>query len=211
MNAGDVLRRVRSWAGDNGGTFISPTDVFDLINDAQMELAIEVKYSVSSSSIVFDSSGPSKPLPVGFLTAISAKIGDNYLKPISRNHIISSNAQETGEPHYYYIEGDSLIVYPTPSMEFTVQLKYISQPDVVAAEVDSLSFSPVFHPLIVRMVFALLKEKDEDFEAAQAIKNEVFSKAASLVALTQSAQEETYPVVRETDSQIYGVGVYYDV
>jgi hypothetical protein len=197
MLASDVLRRVRAWMGDEAGTFVDSGDVIDLINDAAIELNMEFKLLTGSTPLATVAGTAVNNLPADFMAPIRFSMGVHgntlWLDQISKKSYIeqyqadADTALRRGSPRYFWIEGLEYGVFPTPDGVYNGTLYYVKTPTAITLEADTLPFPSWIHPKIARMVMAIMKERDEDFEAAQAIRNQLFSDIANMRHLIQTS------------------------
>lgn len=211
MNVNDVVRRVRTFVGDSGGNLVSLNEAIDLINDAQIEINQRTKQIVGA--FIFNTAVGDYTIdpPADSISVRRVYLNGGYLTHIPHNQLVSilpsvgDPSQNRGTPSHYSVEGRLVYLYPTPDAIYAGQLEYVQIPPAVDDGTDNLSLPAYLQPLVARMLLAYYKERDEDFEAAQLIKQEVFQQAASLVAQALDNQEESYPVVRDTDYEAYGI------
>lgn len=186
MLVSDVLRRVRAQVGDEAGTFVDTDDVIDQINDAAIELNMEFEFLTASTPVVTAAGTASYNLPVDFLAPkrMSFGIGTalQWLEQASRNEIEAEypawadTTSNRGTPTRYWVEGLTYGFQPTPDGVYGGTLFYVQTPVLIAAVGDTCPLPAWVHPLYARMSAAMMKERDEDNEAAQIIRQEVYTK-----------------------------------
>lgn len=209
MLVSDVVRRVRSLMGDEAGTIVDNDDMFDLINDAQLEINLETKSLLATAPVINTVAGTNLyALPADFLQVVNfsfvAAGNTSFLEPISRAWLDKkdpywANTLTRGIPRYFFTDGLDLGLYPTPDAVYAGTLRYVKMPTVVTAVGDALTLPAWLQPLVARMCFAIMKERDEDFEAAQLIKNEVFMKVNYLKSKVNDAAFSTYQTIQDSE------------
>lgn len=208
MTGTEVARRVKSRVGDAGGTFVTDTDVLDLINDAQLLINREAKVVTAHTAATNTVANQSTyTLPTDFLSARSLFFnGEKYItfvpaQEFRKNYPPVGNI--AGTPEFFSIEGYELVFYPTPDKIYSYDLHYVKIPAAVAAIGSSLTLPTFLHTHVVDFVYALMKERDEDYEASMLIRTSAMADLAMSVSLATSGSEESYPVVRDVSDYFY--------
>lgn len=91
--------------------------------------------------------------------------------------------EETGEPEYFYIEGDYIYIYPTPDNTYTINVKYLALPHAynsddeliyeMSEEGDYLDIPEKYEKLFknciisLAMIYAIADESDENHSGYQ--------------------------------------------
>lgn len=202
MTVNEVLRRVQNMVGDEAGSFVKVGQIIDLINDACIDLNIETKVVYTTDDFSTAAGVATYALPSTFISIKRVSIPNfGLLRPVSRNAVnMYDPVGSSGHPGWYSVEGPQLILYPTPDAVYTVEHEFVCTPSTVTAGGDTVPLPTYLHPLVAKLCYAALKERDEDYEAANSIKAAALAEAAQRTATANNAQEESYPVIRDVDS-----------
>lgn len=208
MIVSDVLRRVQTAIGDSTGALVTTTNILDYVNDAQLAINAEAEVVRGGVGINTVAGTMAYALPADFLAPYSLEmdysLATRYMLPyLSRNEVYSrypalNQTSERGAPVGYFIDGGFVNFFPIPIVAGSASFTYVKIPTAVTAVGNSLELPASLHPLVVRMVVALVKEVDEDYEAAQMIKSEIFTE----LGLTKSRFQQTdnsYAIIRDDD------------
>lgn len=211
MDAAGVIRRVRTMVGDSGGSFVENTEAIDLINDAQLQINLEAKIIEATHAFSTVAGTFSYAVPATFMSAKRLLLADiGYVKQVSRNELVRNYRALTistsgrGTPTAFSIDGMNIKLYPTPDRVISCTLEHIRTPIEITGTSDVLTLPTFLHPYVPRMVYALYKERDEDYEASVAVKTALLSEVSIAVAMALDANEETYPSVQDDDPMFYG-------
>ena len=172
VQAQEITRRVQSIMGDEAGTFIQTSDVYDWINDAQAEIAKLTECMVTNQSISTIANIETYALNDMFLKIIRVTYNGTLMNPVNRNYIdlIDPNRVNTGSPTLYYMEGISLVVWPRPTSVLVngLAINYIYVPALVAfTPTTTLSIPDLFREDVVRYCHIKARMKDESPEYVQ--------------------------------------------
>lgn len=203
MNVTDVVRRVRTLVGDSGGSFVQEPQLIDLINDAITDINLETKVLYSTQVIPTVDGTASYALAADFVVAKRVFMtGFGHLLHVPRNQIVYLNPSVgiptvKGIPEYYSIEGPNILLYPTPNSVQSINVEYVRDPADLTAGGNAIPLPTYLHTNVVQYCYGLMKERDEDFEAAMSIKANALADAAMKVDAAQNSSQESYPVVRD--------------
>lgn len=208
MLVSDILRRVQKSVGDSSGAIVDSATIYDLINDAQLAINAEAEILRAIVGINTVAGTRSYAVPVDFISCYSMELNPStttavMLPYVSRGDIYSKfpefkRTADRGTPVGYFFDGGLINFFPVPDVAGTAQLDYVRIPTAVNAVGQTPELPAYIHPLIVRMCVALIKETDEDYEASQLIKNEVFTELGLLKSRTQQT-DNAYAVIRDDD------------
>jgi hypothetical protein len=141
-----------------------------------------------STTIITDEGKADYDLPIGLIQrkTISGtqKYGVKYngkFLPYIQDYEEADD--RTGEPEYFYIDGDKLYIYPTPDDAYTVTLNYLSltyalnedEEDVYSftSDTDTLNVPEQYEQLFsnclisLAMLYAIADETDENYSGYQ--------------------------------------------
>ena len=171
---------------DASGNFVSATEVYNYLWLAECELNRKIKCNeqIDSSSIVtsIGQQTYTLPAPITFLTRV---IWWNYrmklidFRGIEAMDVYSGN-QSTGNPWYYFLYGNTIGLYPTPTQIQQVFLYYIADPVYLAPSSFSFSTPFQFHAYYIDYALWRVFAKDQDIGRAnfyKALWNEDLAKA----------------------------------
>ncbi len=109
---------------------LSEAAIYRRLRVREMETAVDLTISTQATA-----------LPSGFIGARRLYLSTNpiyMLEPVSVEYIYSRWASETGQPAHYAIEGDNLIVGPTPDQTYTGKLLYWKRLAALSSAVNNL-------------------------------------------------------------------------
>jgi hypothetical protein len=183
----------------------------DYVNDAQLAINAEAEIlRATVSGAIVAGTANLVPAIADFLSAVALRIDTatdakslDYISEaeLDARYPYRNGPNNLGTPVGYYVQGGTnptLVLHPTPSVASTYTLTYNKIPAQVAVVGDVPELPLAIHPLIVRMIVALIKETDEDYEASQVIKSEVFAELATLRSKLNSPPN-SYAVIRDDD------------
>ena len=106
----------------------------------------------------------------------------------------------TGSPKWYYIWGEKLYLYPTPTESGTGNLDiwYKRYPAVLVSDEQIPEIPDHLHYTMVRFALMRAKEKDEEFQDAAQIESGVQQELGEHAHEESTREEETYPGVTPT-------------
>jgi hypothetical protein len=206
LNVNNVLSRVQSNLGDNSGVMAVLAEVIDLVNDAVLEVVQEIESPIATTSINVVAGTFEYALPADFVLCKRVTYNGHRLiaSSIEELDAINPDAFNTAlnirdDPEAFFIENMMIGVYPIPVSSLTggLTVRYVQKPADVTAGTDAVPLPVSMHPVVVRLVEAMYKERDEDYEAAAQVRGDALAKLNKIQHNTMHATTDQYPVIRE--------------
>jgi hypothetical protein len=151
-----------------GSSFYSSAEIYDLIYQAELEIARETKMlegrTVISGGTV--ASTQSYAYPTGVLEIKRVEVDGVKLKKIDLREddqltLLNSNSTEEGNPLYYYDWASTIYLRPIPDTSTQeVKIYFYKEPAVITTPTQVLEVPALFHMSIVDRVVAEMALKD---------------------------------------------------
>jgi hypothetical protein len=151
-----------------GSSFYSSAEIWDLIYQAELEIARETKMlegrTVVSGGTVAGTQ--SYAYPTGVLEIKRIEVDGVKLKKIDmreddRITLLNANSTEQGEPLYYFDWGSTIYFRPIPdTSSVEIKIYYYKEPARVTDAAQVLEIPALFHMSIVDRVVAEMALKD---------------------------------------------------
>jgi len=157
-----------------GSTFFAQAEIWDLIYQAELEIARETKMLegrtvISGGSVA---STQSYAYPTGVLELKRVEYAGVKLKRIDFREddaitVLNSNTTETGTPVYYYDWDKTIYFRPIPDTSADqIRLYYYKEPIIITSASQTLEIPALFHMSIVDYVTAEMAAKDGNSKAS---------------------------------------------
>jgi hypothetical protein len=215
MNAADLRRRIQNIMGDDSGIFFETVDLYDLCNDAQMDIVRKTEILRTSAQISMIAAQPEYPLPVDFIVEKRVTYQGIRMKKTTIEEIddwmdAKDDPSTAGNASFYYIVGNKIGFYPTPvgAVANAVRVTYVKAPVLLAADVDIPEIPVHMHEDIIRYVLGRAREQSEQFDVAQAIMGDYDKRLGLSKDQAQSQAAASYPVIRDYDSNDMDTSVW---
>lgn len=171
MTPDEICTKARQRYNAVGDTFFASDELYDLIWQAEQEMAITAKclQNVQSTSTVADQHEYAKPT-----NAISIKrvtyngqslIPINFMEDDAVTGFSAATTQ-TGTPTYYYEWESSLFLRPTPNAVATLKVWFYARPQEVTAS-TTLELAEEYHMMIVDYLLQHMFGKDGKDQMSQ--------------------------------------------
>lgn len=169
MTPSELEQKARERYNSVGDTFYSESEIMGLIYAGCEELAtetlcIERIYTTTTVASTQEYAFPTNTISIKRVTYNGKK-----LTPISMREsdtlFLNSGSTAIGEPMYYAIWNQTIILYPTPDAAETLKIYSVNEP----SEVDTTSTLevPVWtHTRLINYLVRCMAEKDQNFQAA---------------------------------------------
>jgi len=202
----DVHTRVTRQFGDEANAQITSADTIRWINDCQREICTQNDVNQVTALAATTTNQRDYTLPAGIaklrrvmyqgisLRMISIEEADELL---SSHDLSIAGGYPTGIPTHAWIWGNTLSLYPAPSVGGASDLKlyYTGFVADVAATTDALTVPPQYHNRVVEYCIAQAFELDENYQLAQ-IKLGQFNSGMQKQQGNDTWQsQETYPTI----------------
>lgn len=150
-----------------GSTFFADAELWDLIYQAEMEIARETKMLEARSTSLTTTAGtqtyayPSGVLEIKRVEVDGVKLKKIDLREDDRLTLLNSNSTEQGDPLYYFDWASTLYLRPIPdTSSLQIKIYYYTEPSIVTSASQALSVPAIFHMSIVDRLVAEMALKD---------------------------------------------------
>jgi hypothetical protein len=202
MNVSDVVRRVRTSAGDNAGLQFDQATIADWINDAIRECVVENSLLQARANGATVSNQSDYTLPADIFKLHSVICNSQKLELITleqfEERFISDDSSDNGTPKVCYVYAGVLTLYPTPDTNGVgnLTINYTQMPATITYDNTGQVFTPddlgipaQFHSRIVTYCLAQVALQDDDYAKYQALMQE-FSTGVAVLKDTQNTGED---------------------
>jgi hypothetical protein len=208
LNVSDVALRVRRTFGDDAGVQVTDADIFNWINDAQLQISVdneELLEATASADIVAGQADYSTPADMNVLR--SCMVNNFKVKGLSFadfNEYLDGFKATTaqggfgnGRPEVYMLYGGTITLFPTPDQSSTggLRIYYSKHPASVGNLADGLGVPDRYHNSVVEYCLQRAYEMDENPDMAAYKKGEFASQIQKLKNQEKKPQTETYPTI----------------
>lgn len=157
-----------------GSSFFAQAEIWDLIYQAELEIARETKMLEGKTVISGGSVAgtQSYAFPTGVLELKRVEYDGQKLEKIDFRDddditLFNSNTTEQGTPQFYLVWDQTLYLRPTPDTSSDqIRLYYYKEPIIVTASSQTLEIPALFHMCIVDRVVADMAMKDQNGKVA---------------------------------------------
>lgn len=157
-----------------GSSFYAQAEVWDLIYQAELEIARETKMLEGKDTSLTTTAGTqSFSYPTGVLEIKRIEVNGSKLKKIDFREddaltLLNSTSTTRGTPLYYYDWAKTIYMRPLPDTSAqTIGIFYYKEPAIVTSASQTLEIPNLFHMCIVDYVVAEMAAKDTNFEMAK--------------------------------------------
>jgi len=163
----DLVNDCRQRYNAVGDRFFADEELFDLVYEAEMQIAIECQaletiYTTSTVISQREYDYPTRLLRVSRMTYNGERLEPiDFLKDDAMTGSNESTTT-TGDPLYYCIFADRLFLRPVPQAVGTIKIYAIAQPIELTAITDSLSVPERYRPPIKDYVLSQMFAKDKN-------------------------------------------------
>jgi hypothetical protein len=214
MNLGQIVASVQRQFGDESGAQITRSDIVRWSNDALVDITRKTEVlQVHAETDTLKEDGsydlPHDHIRIRRVSYRGYRLKRTELEALDEAQPLQKG-QAAGSPHAFYVWGRKIWLFPKPSRdgEGKLEIYYVKMPDELVADQDVPEIPPHMHEDIVRYCLARAKELDESDEKAQ----EIMADYAARIALSrdeaQNPEIESYPTVRDIDSEFPGYTGY---
>lgn len=210
MTPAEIETAARRKYNSSSSSFYSSNEIYDLIYQAELEIAretlmIEGATTISGGSI---SGTRTYALPSTLLEVKRVEYDGQKLEPIDFRQddaatLMNSNTTATGRPQYYTLWNDTLYLRPIPDTSaLVIKLYGYNLPAQITSASQVLEVPKVFHMAIVDYVVAEMATKDQNSATAQLYFDKWYNK--HLPAMKSWAQRrrrgDQFAVVKDMDT-----------
>ena len=174
MTPAQIVTAARRKYNSASSTFFADAEIYDLIYQAELEIAtvtkcLEGRTVISGGSVA---GTQSYAFPSGVLELKRVEYDGTKLTPIDFRQddaltLADANATAQGTPIYYYVWDSTIYFRPIPATSSEqIRLYYYKEPVAVTTASQTLEIPALFHMSMVDRVVAELAAKDQNFETA---------------------------------------------
>lgn len=199
MNVVDIKRQVRKRFGDPGGVMIKDQDIYDFINDAQLQIARQTETMTSTSS----STGAAMPYTgVDIVEYRFVTYNNRPLVFTTQDDLLAKGLDLTyrASPDYWYAleNSNTISTYPLPPVADTtpMAISYVRKPADIVADGTALEIRNIYHNDIVNFCIARCHELQQNWQAAQMAMSE-FTNGLAQSRYEGLSADDGYSVVRD--------------
>lgn len=167
MTPQQISDAARRKYNSEGSSFFSEAEIYDLIYQAELEIARETKMLEGRSTSLTTTAGTQGyAYPTGVLEIKRIEVDGIKLKRIDfreddRITLLNSNSTEQGEPQYYFDWGNTIYLRPIPdTSSLQIKIYYYKEPALITSGSQTLEVPALFHMSIVDRVVAEMALKD---------------------------------------------------
>ena len=175
MTPAQIVTAARRKYNSTSSSFYSDAEIYDLIYQAELEIALETKIlegrTVISGGSVDGTQGYA--FPTGCLEVRRVEYNGQKLKYIDFQQddaltLANSNTTAEGTPQYYYIWDSTIYLRPIPdTSSVQIRVYYYKEPTAVTTAGQTLEVPAALHLMMVDRIAAELAAKDQNFDTAQ--------------------------------------------
>ena len=174
MLVSDIVRRVRSMAGDTNVLQFNQTTLTDWINDGIRECVKQhsLLQAVATSTSVVDQADYSLPSNIYKLHTVlydGKRLDIMTLEQWESRFNVNTTEESSSTPIACYVFADSLTLWPTPDAEADLTIKYTKMPTAITYTASPEAWNPgtpsipeAFHNRLVTYCLAQVALQDED-------------------------------------------------
>lgn len=209
ITAGELRRKIQGLLGDNSGTFITPENCFDWINDAQRQIAKIAECLTADLAPINSVIGQewyalnASLVKIVRVTYEGRKLRGTTIDEIDRlDPHRDIPGQTNGYPTHYYIDGFQIGLWPRPAIAVAGALKIRARvlPTVaVANDADIISIPDLFSEDIIKYGTIKGREKDEAPEFITVLLQQWKENVSISKSITDNP-ENSYASVVDTES-----------
>lgn len=176
MNVDDIYKRASRLFGDDAGVQLQYNDVVAWINDSQRQIAtqtelLQVRAVTDLIAGQMNYNRPSDILNLRSVRAYGLRLNGLSLAEADEQFPLYDQPanQETGNPLFYWVWGNTISLYPVPSLYQAagMTMLYTRAPVQVAVSTDIPELPLKYHDAILSHVLQCAYEMDDDIQQAQ--------------------------------------------
>jgi hypothetical protein len=218
LNVGDIKRRVSNQLGDDSLVVFEGPDLVDIINDVQTDIVRKTHCLYTTSLISTVSGTEDYPVPVDLIEIDRVTYQGTKLRQTTFQELDqydpdrdTTTSSSQGIPSHFHVEGNRLFLYPVPSTSVAnaVKIGYTKSPATLVIDGDVPEIPTYMHEDIVVGVIARGREQVEDYQAAISKMSEYNQRVSLSVEQAESGSDESYPAVRDIETESMDTGVIY--
>lgn len=210
MTPAQIETAARRKYNSASSSFFATAEIYDLIYQAELEIARETKMLEGLTTTTSTSGTRSYSYPTGVLEIKRVEYDGAKLERIDFREddiltIFDSATTVTGTPLYYSDWGNTLYLRPTPAVSSdTITIYYYKEPTIVTSASQALEVPALFHMSIVDYVVAEMATKDLNNSMAQVYFDKWYNKHIPAMKLWTSKRKtgDSFKTVRDENTLI---------
>jgi hypothetical protein len=170
----EVTDRVKQSFGDDSGVQLTDAQLIRWVNDGLLEVAESIDIFQKRVAVTTTPNQAGYSIPANLIRIEALNLNDTPLKVMSRaqanEYIEKAEANDStlaDTPRVYWVWGNEIFLYPTPSTTDTLHLFYVSTPTTITSNADSIPLPDTYRNRLVEFCLRQAYEMDENFEASQ--------------------------------------------
>lgn len=173
MTPAQIETAARRKYNSASSSFFATAEIYDLIYQAELEIARETKMLEGRTTTTSTASTQSYAYPTGVLEIKRVEYDGAKLTPIDLRDddaltLLNSNTTAEGTPIYYYDWENTVYLRPIPDTSADqIRIYYYKEPTAVTSASQTLEVPALFHMCIVDYVTAEMAMKDGSQAVAQ--------------------------------------------
>lgn len=208
MTPAQIETAARRKYNSSNSSFYSSTEIYDLIYQAECEIARETKMLEGYTTTTSTASTQTYSFPSGVLEIKRVEYNGAKLQRIDFREddsltMLNSATTSTGTPLYYYVWNNTIYLRPIPdTSSVTIKIWYFKEPAAVTTSSQTLEVPALFHMCIADFVTSELAAKDLQFDIAQYYRNLWYEKhLPSMNAwVAKRKTGDAFKVVKDADN-----------
>lgn len=170
-----IVTAARRKYNSTSSSFYADAEIWDLIYQAELEIAMETKILEGRTVISGGSVDGTQAyaFPTGCIEIRRVEYNGQKLKRIDFVQddaltLSNSNTTSEGDPLYYYEWESNIYLRPIPdTSSVQIRVYYYKEPTIITSSSQTLEVPSVCHLAIVDRVTAELAAKDQNFQTAE--------------------------------------------
>ena len=189
-------------------SFYSSAEIWDLIYQAELEIARETRMLEGLTTTTTTASTQSYSFPTGVLELKRVEYDGQALTKIDFRDddlltFTNSNTTSEGTPSYYFVWNDTIYLRPIPDTSSKeIKIYYYKLPAIVTSASQTLEVPNLFHMSIADYVTAELAQKDGNNQVAQLYFDKWYNKhlPAMIKWSRRRRSSDQFAVVKDADT-----------
>lgn len=203
----DVLTAVKRLFGDESGAQLTDADIIRFINQGQLVLATENKYTrtTATTTSVANQAGytfaGTNILSIEGLQYNTIPLKNQSFEQVQESYLkqfgfTSPPATAIGTPAVWYEYDDTVYLWPPPSVTGDIITLFVATyPTVVASSVDTLSIPDTYYEALIQYVMTQAYELDDDMQSASLKIKQLDMSLSKLASTEKATQNQYYQVI----------------
>lgn len=203
----DLLLNVKRTFGDESGVQLDESDILRWANEGLLAIIARnrvLRTKSSQSTVIGQADYDFASLSIYEISSL--ELNGQFLPNVPfedaelRIMALDPQRTQTGQPQYWYVWDDVFTLWPVPDAAYSLTLRYVRTPaKLTGMTTDVIDIPDKYYSALTDYILSKCYEMDEDWQAQQA-KVQAFEAAVNMHGQEErSAQEMSYPVIREVE------------